>query len=66
MSDTPMLTQCTARESGGVQCEALLVTPDETHAHWISDATIERHLHRPFHTHINAVTGVIKYDGVIR
>lgn len=59
MSDTPMLVQCTERESGGVQCEVLLVAPGEEHAHWISEATIQRHLSRrhAFYTHIS-VRGV--------
>lgn len=57
--DTPMLVQCTSRESGGAQCEVLVLAPDEEHTHWISDATIQRHLRRPFYTHINAATGVV-------
>lgn len=48
--DEPMLIQCTDTESGGVQCEALLTAPDEEHAHFISDATIQRELARPFLT----------------
>lgn len=36
----PMLVQCTATESGGVQCEVMLTSPDEEHSHWISDETI--------------------------
>lgn len=51
MSET-LLVQCGSRESGGVQCEVLLVTPDEDHGHWISQATIDRHLRRPFYTQI--------------
>lgn len=50
--DTPMLVQCTSTESGGVRCEVLLTSPDEEHGHWISDATIQRHLERPFYTRI--------------
>lgn len=49
MEDEPMLVQCTSTESGGVQCEVLLTTPDEAHGHWISEATIQRHLARPFY-----------------
>lgn len=49
MMDT-LLIQCTDTESGGVQCEVLLTSPDEDHSHWISDATIQRHLARPFLT----------------
>lgn len=41
MTDEPMLTQCTAHESGGVRCEVLLTTPDEPHRHWVSNATIQ-------------------------
>lgn len=53
----PLLVQCTERESGGVQCEVLLVAPDEEHAHWISQETIDRHLDRPFYTHISVCHG---------
>lgn len=55
-----MLTQCAKRESGGVRCEALLTSPDEEHGHYISQATIDAHLRRPFYTHISA-KGVITY-----
>lgn len=42
--DTPMLVQCTARESGGVRCEVMLTSPEQEHHHWISDETIRRKL----------------------
>lgn len=42
--DTPMLTQCKATESGGVQCEVMLTDPAEEHGHWISKATIESYV----------------------
>lgn len=62
--DTPMLVQCTSRESGGVQCEVLLLAPDEEHAHWISDATIQRHLHRAFYQ-AHVISGVTTLAPVI-
>lgn len=39
-----LLTQCRERESGGWQCEALLVTPDQKHNHFVTPATIEETL----------------------
>lgn len=42
-SDAPLLTQCSARESGGHLCEAVLTDPDQPHEHWISDETIRSH-----------------------
>lgn len=39
-ADTPLLTQCAARESGGHLCEVMLTEPDQPHLHWISDETI--------------------------
>lgn len=58
---TPMLVQCSARESGGVQCEMMLTSPDEDHAHWISEATIQEHITPVFATFIRA-HGVYRYD----
>lgn len=55
--DEPMLTQCTDTESGGVQCEVMLTSPDEEHSHWISEATISRHVARPFLTVIDMGCG---------
>ena len=46
LDDQPLLTQCTARESGAYQCEAWLTAPDEPHAHFITDKTIEEALSR--------------------
>lgn len=62
--DESMFVQCAKRESGGVRCEVLLVAPDEEHAHWISQETIDRYTRRPFYTHIS-VSGTTTMAGVI-
>lgn len=43
MKTEPMLFQCEERESGGVQCEALVTHQGQEHDHWISDTTIRRY-----------------------
>lgn len=39
--DVPMVFQCPAHESGGVQCEVWLTSLDQPHEHWISETTIQ-------------------------
>lgn len=43
MTDT-LFVRCTATESGGYRCEAMLAAPDEDHKHFISDKTIQEAL----------------------
>lgn len=48
-----MLFQCQERESGGVQCEALVTYQGEPHNHWISQETIDNGGFRP--TYLNYI-----------